>query len=95
MDPEGMEIADRIWKRYEGAVELWRMSPEDYERAISEEEIREERLARLGRIECPALQRTAELVRAKRLAAYQENIIGELESDLEGSWTADGKEYHP
>ncbi len=87
MDPEGIEIADRLWKRFKGSgfdggVEIWRMSPEDYGRGISGEVLKESRLTRLDKVEHPVLKETADCVREKKRAAYQENILEALLGDL-------------
>lgn len=82
MDPEGIDIADRLWKRFGGSVEIWRMSPEDYRKGSSGEVLKEARLARLGKAGHPVLKETARLVRKEKRAAYQENILGELLEDL-------------
>lgn len=87
MDPEGIEIADRLWKRFKGGdfkggVEIWRMSSEDYGMGISGEVLKESRLARLDKVEHPVLKETADRVQEKKRAAYQENILEALLRDL-------------
>ena len=82
MDPEGIDIADRLWKRFGQVLEIWRMSPEDYRNGLSEERIEEKRMSRLGHVENPVLKETSEQVRKTGLAAYQENILKNLLEDL-------------
>lgn len=84
MDPEGLEIADRLWRRYGDAVEIWRMSPPDYEKGLSGEPIDGTRLSKLDRIANPLLQSTAARIRERGLAAYQENILEDLARDIGG-----------
>lgn len=82
MDPEGIDIADRLWKRFGSRLEIWRMSPEDYRQGISGEVLEDVRMARMNRVEHPLLQKTASCIRRERRAAYQENILGKLLEDL-------------
>lgn len=82
MDPEGIDIADRLWKQSDGRVRIWRMSPEDYRQGISGESLKAARLARLDRVEHPVLRETARCVRQEKRAAYQENILEKLLEDL-------------
>lgn len=82
MDPEGMGIADRLWKRYPEKIHLWRMSAEDYKRALSREELDKRSLSMLDSLCNTELQNTAGCIRKKKLAAYQENILTELLTDI-------------
>lgn len=66
LDPEGMDIADRIWRRYPSQVTLWRMGPAEYELSRSEEDISERRLAILSRLRHPQLIKIAALLRAQK-----------------------------
>lgn len=85
LDPEGMDIADRLWQRYGEAVHLWRMNAEDYDKSISEEKLSDRRLAKLDRLKNPILCSTAESVRRERRAGYQENLLEDLLEDIAGS----------
>ena len=82
LDPEGMDIADRIWKRYPGAVHLWRMGPEDYEKSRSEEEISDRRLSMLSRLQNPLLRSTAAQIQKEKKAGYQEALLDEMLADI-------------
>ncbi len=82
MDPEGIDIADRLWKRFGDRVQIWRMSPEDYEQGISGEVLKDARMSRMDRVEQPILRKTVRCVRRERRAAYQENILEKLLADL-------------
>lgn len=82
MDPEGMGIADRLWQRYPGRIHIWRMSPYDYDKAVSNEAIDDRSLAILKGLKNPQLQHTAEKVLKTQRAAYQENILEELLKDM-------------
>ena len=82
LDPEGMDIADRIWKRYPDAVHLWRMGPEDYEKSRSEEEISDRRLSMLSRLQNPLLRSTAAQIQKEKKAGYQEALLDEMFADI-------------
>ena len=82
IDPDGVGIADRLWQKFGDGIQMWRMTPEDYENSISEENIGDIGMAKLGNIKNPLLRETAEHMKAKRIAAYQENILEDLLGDL-------------
>ena len=82
LDPEGMGIADRLWQKYGDVVQMWRMSPKDYFFSISEEELSEQRLAKLENIKHPLLKQTSEHMFTQRRAGYQENILEKMLADL-------------
>lgn len=85
LDPEGMDIADRLWKRYGNAVHLWHMDAGDYEKSISEEMLSERQMAKLERLVNPILRRTAESLRQSGKAGYQEHLLSELSADIANS----------
>lgn len=82
LDPEGMGIADRLWQKYGDAVQMWRMSRSDYFDSISDEELSEQRLAKLENIRHPLLKQTAEDMLVQKRAGYQENILERMLEDL-------------
>lgn len=82
LDPDGMGIADRLWQRYGEVIHLWRMSIEDYNRAISGESLSDRQLAKLEVLKHPVLRSTAEAVRRKRKAGYQEHLLEDLLKDI-------------
>ena len=82
LDPEGMDIADRIWKRHPEQVRIWRMGPADYERSASEEVVDDRRLSMLRRLKNPQLLETAKLLLKKKKAGYQETLLDEMISDI-------------
>lgn len=85
MDPDGLGIADRLWQKFGDRIQIWRMSPEDYEKSLSEESIGETGMVKLENIRNPLLKETAACIRSKRLAAYQENLLESLLEDLDVS----------
>ncbi|MCM1568817.1 MAG: TIGR02679 domain-containing protein [Roseburia sp.] len=82
MDPEGIGIADRLWRKYPRNIHIWRMDVKDYQDALSEEEIEEWRMKKLRGVEHPLLCETAECVRQTGRSAYQENILELLAQDI-------------
>ena len=83
IDPDGIRIADRLWKKFGDNIHIWRMTPKDYERSISKEKIGELGRAKLENITHPVLKKTAECIKERRLAGYQENMLKELLFDIE------------
>ena len=82
-DPDGIRIADRLWKKYGDRIHVWRMSVEDYVKSLSEEEIGHVSIKKLETVENPVLRKTAKEVRKKKRAGYQENILKDLLEDME------------
>ena len=73
-DPEGMLIAQKIKKYYQGEIIYWNMSAEDYEKSKSKEILTAKRLKMLDHIDDMELLETAEELRKCGLAGYQENL---------------------
>lgn len=85
-DPEGLGIAERLWREYPGHVHFWHMSVEDYQRAKSQKAIESDaRLQQLNAIQCPALQATARAIQKEKLAGYQEHLQEYYLQDLVSS----------
>lgn len=82
IDPDGIRIADRLWRKYGDRIHVWRMSEGDYAKSISEEEIGSISMKKLETVENPVLRETAREVRKKKKAGYQENILKELLEDM-------------
>lgn len=83
-DPEGLSIADRLWREYGERVQFWHMEPQDYRRALSEKKIEGEgRLRQLEQITCPALRPTAQAVLREKRAGYQEALAEQYWEDLQ------------
>lgn len=82
LDAEGMDIADRLWQRYGDKVRMWRMDVEDYNKSISQELLSERQLAKIEHLKNPTLNNTAEFVRKKKRAGYQENLLEQLLGDI-------------
>ena len=82
-DPDGIRIADRLWKKYGDRIHVWRMSEEDYAKSLSEEEIGSISMKKLENVENSVLLETAKEVRKKKRAGYQENILKDLLKDMD------------
>lgn len=82
IDPDGICIADRLWKKFGERIRIWRMSPADYEKSLSKEKIGEMGRTKLETVGHPVLRETAECVKKKGLAGYQENMLKELLEDI-------------
>ena len=82
MDPEGLDIAQRITLSFPGRVHIWRMSPKDYEKALSQEQVSQRRIEMMKNLTHPILKRTAEKIREWKRAGYQEMLIREMSQDM-------------
>ena len=82
-DPEGLRIAERLKNRYGKQLVFWRYSPEDYEAALSNEELSTNRLKKMDSLKSPELEALANLIRLKERAGYQEIIYPRYLHDLE------------
>lgn len=82
IDPEGIEIMDRVIERGSGKAFPWRMTAEVYYRSISNEVLTEERLTRLDKIANVQLRELAQLLRTEKRAGYQEHLIDLMVEDI-------------
>jgi uncharacterized protein (TIGR02679 family) len=82
IDPEGIEIADRVLTRGKGKILPWRMTAQDYYRSLSDEALTEKRLNRLDKIANAQLRELAELLKAEKKAGYQEHLIDLMVGDI-------------
>lgn len=82
IDPDGICIADRLWKKFGDRIHIWSMSPEDYNKSLSKERIGDIGRAKLENIGHPILKKTAECMEERQLAGYQENMLKELLEDI-------------
>lgn len=79
-DPEGIDMADRLWRKFGDCVKIWRMSPADYYGSISGEEV--STLAKCDNVSHPVLKETAVCLKKEKKAGYQENILDKLLDDI-------------
>ena len=82
MDPDGMLIADKVWKKYPEHVHLWRMSVTDYADSLSEEKVSQQQLCKLAILENPQLREIAAKMQDVKKASYQENLKEFLVEDI-------------
>lgn len=79
MDPEGLQIAQKITERYGGRVRLWQMNEANYDAGKSEV-LAAERLMKLDRV--TVLPGVVERMRECRQAAYQEAWLELMIEDI-------------
>lgn len=82
IDPEGIEIADRVMARNSDNIFLWRMTVEDYYRSISNEKLTEKRLKKLDKIVNIQLRKLSEVLKIEKKAGYQEHLIDLMVKDI-------------
>lgn len=81
-DPEGLQMAQRMIRRYPSQVRLWRYGCKDYWKTLSEIDISESRLKKLRSIRVPELTPVAEEMLRKEKPAYQEELVSKLAEDI-------------
>lgn len=81
-DPEGLQMADKLIRRYPERAHLWRMTEADYLQAAPSVPLREDRIAKLKSITGPELGTLAKVIADKGLTAYQEGILAWLIEDI-------------
>lgn len=78
-DPEGLQIAQNLKKRYTEHFILWKYEAEYYQKYKSEVQLDDRRIRKLDKIDLPELQEIKEAMRREKYAAYQEAMIEEYE----------------
>ncbi len=81
LDPEGILIADRLKKRYQDQLVLWRMDATDYEMSISKEDVTE-RISKLGNVNLLIWNDIISAMTEKKKAGYQEALVELLIGDI-------------
>ncbi|PRO66507.1 TIGR02679 family protein [Alkalicoccus urumqiensis] len=82
LDPEGLQIAEKIASRFPENTVLWRMGADVYRRFVSTEELPAGRLAGLDSLAHPLLLETAAAMKEQKHVAYQEAWADRLEADM-------------
>ena len=82
MDPEGIGIAERLWRKYPQNIHIWRMAQQDYFDGLSGEEIEEWRMKKLQNITHPVLRETSYKIQNNGKASYQENLLEKLAQEI-------------
>lgn len=81
-DPEGLQMIERLMKRYPNQVELFLYGEKEYIEIISNEEISSESLSKLNTIKSPLLQEVKERMKYLKKPAYQELLLGRYVQEL-------------
>ncbi len=82
-DPEGLQIADKILRRFsEYDVHVWHMLAEDYNAIEKGDELSEKRLNKLNSIRSDELASAVSAIRSERRAAYQELLVSQMIYDI-------------
>jgi uncharacterized protein (TIGR02679 family) len=82
-DPEGLLIADRLKKRFDEKLLLWRYSVADYRNSLSVQRLTAERLKQLQRLEDQSLKKVGAAMAEAKYAGYQEVLVAELWKDVQ------------
>ena len=85
IDPDGVRIAERLWKKFDGRIHLWRMEASDYKACLSKETFGPIGNSKLDGLEHPQLKITAKVMKNRGLCGYQENILQDLLTDIKQS----------
>lgn len=82
IDPEGIEIADKLIQRRGNKIIPWCFTIEDYKLNISEKIISEESMKKLEKIKSDCFIELIEEVKNKKRAGYQELILDKMKEDI-------------
>lgn len=75
LDPEGLQIADKLKQRYKGNLELFGFDKETFCRNVSNVELSNIRLQKLNSIKTYELQELGKVIKNSRCVAYEEKNI--------------------
>ncbi|AFK86480.1 MULTISPECIES: DUF2399 domain-containing protein [Thermoanaerobacterium] len=81
-DPEGLQIAQRLFKRYPDRFHFWRYDVEDYIKALSDKTLFESRLKMIDKIDTVQLKPLTDKMRLLRKTGYQELIVDDIIKDV-------------
>ncbi len=81
-DPEGLQMAQRLARRYGENLKLWRYDAGDYEESISEVVLSPERLKKLNGINLPGIIQVKDRINSTHRAGYQEYLVPRLVEDI-------------
>ncbi|MGD9473872.1 MAG: TIGR02679 family protein [Eubacteriaceae bacterium] len=82
LDPEELVIADKLKKRYQESLTLWRFTCADYEKICSSKKIPANRLKKLEKISSVALIDLALKMKDHGYSAYQELLVADYLNDI-------------
>lgn len=86
IDPEGIEIADKLLKRGNGRITPWCFSLEDYKNSISNKIISEQSLKKLEKVESDFFKELILKVKEEKKAGYQELILNKMIEDIKNNF---------
>ena len=78
MDPEGIQIADRLKTRFPNEIQLIGFDKDTYCKNLSNVTLSEERLHKLNQIQSQELLAIADVVKQQKMASYEELKIEEI-----------------
>ncbi|HEX3048215.1 MAG TPA: TIGR02679 family protein [Bacillota bacterium] len=81
-DPEGLQMAQKLYMRYPDRVHFWRMTVDDYFQSTPSAFLDETRIQKFNSMKTPELALLAGVIAEKKLAGYQEGILDLLAKDL-------------
>lgn len=81
-DPEGIQIAQRLFKRYPDRFHFWRYDVEDYIKALSDKTLTESRLKMLDKIDTAQLKPLTDKMKILKKTGYQELILDDIIKDI-------------
>ena len=82
IDPEGIEIADKLIQRRGNKIIPWCFTIEDYKLNISKKIISEESIKKLEKIKSDCFIELIEEVKKEKRAGYQELILDKMKEDI-------------
>jgi uncharacterized protein (TIGR02679 family) len=80
-DPEGLGMAHKLKERFP-SIRMWHMDKADYDRTNPQKPISHERLHQLDRITDPQLLPVAVAMKQRKVAGYQEALVGAYIQDI-------------
>ena len=81
-DPEGLQIAQKLAKRYGDRLKLWNYRTDFYQTYQSDVELSPKRLKKLDGIDLPGLLELKQAMKLDKRAAYQEAMLKEYVTTL-------------
>lgn len=85
IDPEGIEIADKLLKRGNGKIIPWCFSLEDYKNSISNKIISDQSIKKLEKIENNFFKELILKIKEEKRAGYQELILNKMIENIKNN----------
>lgn len=82
IDPEGLNMAERLWKRHPEQVILWRMDKSSYKKSMADAALSPERIHKLASVTSAELIPLAEELKKRKQAGYQEALVPDMIKDI-------------